>query len=398
MRSSVSSVSDELKLAFNLHKMPWPEDPAIQHAMLDRPFMFGDCPMDCLQGALNLARNAEDIVSAPLLPKVTCPVIAVGSGPSLAFHVDRLKQLQDRCIIVAALSAVRGLRAAGIEPHFTTPIERTEDVIDYVPDCGEIAFAGAPIVARSVCRAFRRHYYVPNRDGLSLWSSLPDDPSIYFGSSTGTLAVSLATHITTGPVYLVGHDLAYEAGRSHWENAQNAPVVIEGKIMGNNGKLLDTTWLWLRFVASLAEFAKSHGNVINTNISDKRGAKIDGALPGDLPEAGDWPIVGLPYGKRNPERLNRFKGLLRRLPHQVRHAIKTFAEAKTLDDLDIARAVPGPSGMMLAYVVGSVYVQQSYELSIGLINQAQAFDWTKTALLNVLGESRGVIDEMASYG
>ncbi len=75
-----------------------------------------------------------------------------------------------------------------------------------------------------------------------------------------------------------------------------------------------------------------------------------------------------------------------------------FTEAKTLEGLDIARAVPGPSGMMLAYVVGSVYVQQSYELSLGLINQEVAHDWTRTALLNVLGESRGVFEEMASYG
>ena len=399
--TTTKDLDPAIALNFKIHEMAWPDDPKLQHAMLDAPFKFGDCPMDCLQGILNLARNASTILRAPQFPLIpaTVPVIAIGSGPSLAFHVERLRQLQHKCLLIASLSAVRGLREAGIEPHVTTPLERTEDVMDWMPPCGDtMRFCGAPIVARPVLDCFREHYYQPDNNALSLWGSLPSDRVIYFGSSTGTLGISLACSITKGPIYLVGHDLAYDNGRSHWGPAQSAPVIHEGFAMGNNGEKLSSTWLWLRHLTMIEEFALQHGRMFNVNAVDKRGALIPNTHAGDLPDPASLPDFELPYSAPQPERLARWQSLAVQLPKSCRQAIRQFENAACHDDLDIARAVKGANGSLLSYLLASVYVQLSYETVTRVISEKNAFLWGKEALVNVLRGSLGVMDEIASHG
>lgn len=393
---------------FHLHEMAWPDDPVQQHAMLDAPFRFGDCPMDCLQAVLNLARNAQTILRAPQIPLVTdnTPVIAIGSGPSLAGHLDALRSLQDRCILIASLSAVKGLRDAGIEPHYAVPIERTEDVIDWTPaDCGpSLTFAGAPFVAKPVMDRFARHAYMPDANSLCAWSSLPDDIQMHYGSSTGTAAVSLACTITKGPVYLVGHDLAYEGDASHWAGAHSAPMTLEGTIPGNAGIDIPSTWMWRRYRAMIGELSRSHGMVINTNALAKRGALIEGSLPGTLPDPSSLRIMVTPPVTSTDKRLTAWMHRAVQLPRAARTAMRVFDAATSLDGLDIARAVPGPNGLLLAYVLGSIYVQLSYEIAPNLpggkaaITKPRAVSWCKHATMNVLHESMGVFEEVAEHG
>jgi hypothetical protein len=392
---------------FHLHEMDWPEDPNQQHAMLDAPFRFGDCPMDCLQAVLNLARNAETILRAPQVPLLTdtTPVIAIGSGPSLESHLDALRALQGKAILIASLSAVGGLRVAGIEPHYAVPIERTEDIIDWMPDCGpSLTFSGAPFVAKPVMDRFARHAYMPDANSLCAWSSLPDDLHMHYGSSTGTAAISMACTLTKGPVYLVGHDLAYDAGVSHWSGAKSAPMLEDGTVLGNNGEHLRSTWMWRRYRAMISELARCHGMVINTNALAKRGAAIDATMAGQLPDPASLPDLVRPALVSNERRLSLWKSRARQLPRSAHTAMRVFDSATDLDQLDIARAVPGPNGLLLAYILGSIYVQLSYEIAPNLpgkktaITKPIAIRWCKQATMNVLRESLGVFEEVAEHG
>ena len=84
--------------------------------------------------------------------------------------------------------------------------------------------------------------------------------------------------------------------------------------------------------------------------------------------------------------------------------MRVFDAATSLDGLDIARAVPGPNGLLLAYVLGSIYVQLSYEIAPNLpggkaaITKPRAVSWCKHATMNVLHESMGVFEEVADHG
>ncbi len=229
----------DLAEVLDLHQQELSADDRMRHAQLDRPFMFGDCPVDNLQGILNIARNAATLLRAPSLPNGTWPIIAVGSGPSVPKHLPAIKALQDRCIIIAAASALKPLQDYGIQAHLCSPLERTDDTLQYIAGSGQnTRFAGAPLVAPAMTRLFEKHNFIANMDSMYDWCALPTDRRIYFGSSTGTMAVSLAASMTTGPVYLVGHDLAFADGLSHWDASTSIHEKNEGMtIEGNNGQI-----------------------------------------------------------------------------------------------------------------------------------------------------------------
>ncbi len=408
---NVDTLPEAVAQNFHLHEMEWPEDEAQRHAMLDAPFRFGDCPMDNLQGVINLARNADVILKAPQVPMVPAgvPVIAIGSGPSLALHLADLRALQHKAVLIASISSVDGLRSCGIEPHYALPIERTEDVMDWMPQCGpSLIFAGAPYVAEKVMSCFQRHCYMPDVNSLCAWSSMPGDLQYFYGSSTGTAAVSMGANITKGPLYLVGHDLAYEgagaSAKSHWSGAKSAPMELEGSSMGNSGQFLSSTWLWRRYNAMISALAQAHGNIVNLNIANKRGAMIPHTIAGVLPDAATLPDYQIPVLPDQPQRLALWRQRAVQMPRHVRQAMRVFQGAKLMDDLDMAKAVPGPNGLLLAYVCGSIYAQMSYELQpnlpgkIAVAPRHIVIDWCRTALLNVLRESMGLFDEVARIG
>lgn len=371
--------------------------------------MFGDCPMDSLQGLLNIARNSKRLLCAPSLPKGSWPIISVGSGPSLARHLPALRELQHKCVIIASLTAVQGLRENGIQPHLATPTERTEDIIGYCPaDPGTCRFGGAYLVANSVLSRFSDCSYIPNLCSLSNWCTLPGENAVYYGSSTGTMSVGVATMMSTGPVYLVGHDLAMSDAGSHWNASTGTRDAHDGEtIEGNNGQRLPTHALWKRFAYLIGETARCHGNVVNVNALDGIGAKIAHALDGSLPDPASLPDLAIDWGQPNERRLRHWQRHAQRLPRDVRRAIKALEASKfrlvdiagdqRMDGLDVTRIVGGPNGFALNYILVGIYAQLSYQCRLKITSPDVAFAWGKSALLNVLRNGRPVFQEIADH-
>ncbi len=393
----------------DLHARELPEDDRDRHSCLDRPFLFGDCPVDNLQGILNIARNAEVLLRAPALPIGNWPIISVGSGPSLPKHLDAIRAVQDRCVIIASVSAVKGLQQAGIQAHLTTPTERTEDIPNYIPDHGQLTrFAGAPLVCRSVVDRFDHHHYQANMDRLYDWCSLPSDPRIYFGSSTGTMSVSMAARMTTGPVYLVGHDLAMGPDGSHWSASSGTRDATDGMtIEGNDGTMLPTHSLWKRFAFIIGDIARCHGNIINVNIADNIGAKILGTKAGCLPDPASLAKLSIDWGEPNEQRLKHWRKNARRMARDARRACIAIENAKfrevevggqkKLIDLDIANIVPGPNGLAFAYLLVGTYASFSYMARMKISHPKVVHAWAKSAICNVLHGSRNVFQEIEEH-
>ena len=411
MRCKLPATLDpELNIALSLHNIPMPDDPVVRNMMLDRPFQFGDCPTDNLQGMINIARNAATILRAPGLPRVDVPVIAIGSGPSLARHIPRIRELQDRCLLIASVSAIKGLKAEGITAHLSSPVERTEDVPQYMPDdCSGIRFAGAPLVCKRVLGRFSAYSYVANADPVYDWCSLPSDQRIYFGSSTGTMAVALGCQITTGTVYLAGHDLAHETKDSHWGLSQGIRVTTDGhQIMGNCGHMVPTNSLWHRFAVCLDEYARMHGKVVNLNAADGIGAKITHAIPGDLPTRDSLPPLAINWGAESTsDRFNHWRTHARHIDRDARKSVNYMRESKPIIRViggsrcllgtDLTKFIPGPNGKVFAYLMRGLYAQLSYQVRMRITSEIDAHHWAQHAIVNVLGNSRGVFEEIAAH-
>lgn len=373
-------------------------------ALVDRPAQFGDDCIDCLQGLLNIARNAKHLLGAPGLPRVDVPAICVGGGPSLGRHIEALKRLQHKCVIVCSQTSVKGLLANGITPHLATPMERGIEMCKYMPaDCGATAFAGAPLVNPGVCSAFKSHHYIGSLDALYEWTTLPGERRYYFGSSTGTTACSVATMLSR-KVYLIGHDLAYEEGNSHWADSQAErwdPKTSDlYQIEGHHGEHLTTTHIYKRLEDQLRAMAEAHGNVVNVNGHDGIFAKIRSTKAEPLPDPDTLPDFVFPVCEPVPERRKAWRRNAIKLPYSARKCMQFFQKAKdiTPESTHIFGANQGVNGQAIGYMLTSVFAQISYECRMRTIRPAVALDWLKTATTNVLRGSMDVFEEIADHG
>lgn len=381
-----------------------PQDEREAFAMQDRPFQFGDDVIDGMHGLLNIARNAQTILRAPCLPRCDhAPAIAVGSGPSVVRHLDALRKLSRKCLIVAAQTAAKGLMEAGVTVHLTTPMERPQCMVNHLPPViGDMAFAGAPLVHPDVMNRFRRHFYVPSGDVLYRWCSLPGEDKVFFGSSTGTTAVNVAAYCTAQKVYLVGHDLAYDDDRSHWDQSQ-ALVTDRAKtkatILGHNGERLATEHIWKRLCQQIADSTSLHSGLVNVNAYHKVGAQIPGLLAEPLPDPDRLPDFELPNPAPQPERLREWKRHARKMPMHARQLDRFFQNATdiTPEQTDILRAGLGPNAHAFSYLLVSVMVQMSYESRMGFLNPHQVLAWFKSATHNVLYNCRDFFEQVAQH-
>lgn len=369
-----------------------------------RPLELGDDVIDGLQGAFHLAHNAKYLLPAPMpceLPKLDCPAIAIAAGPSLNRHVDTLRRLQDRCLLVSCDSSVGGLLQHGVIPHVVTPHERLEEVktgyfpLDHYPGI----FCGNPAVHQGIPPVFQRHIYLPGTDLLYLWAEAPEDRLHWFGQSTGTLAVCAAMNLTTGPIYLVGHDLAYAGDRSHWNDVAKIVLLDEHdppfEVAGYSGPVKTQYW-WDVFRREIEGFARRHGNIVNTNAPDGIGAIIRNTLSGSLPRPEELPLLRLPeFPEPNSERLKIFRKKVFALPSDAKSLLAKLSSMQrpAQADMDLLVLCPGPNRPLFSYILRSVLGQFSMELRQR--RQSVVIDGMVEAMRNSIRGCMGIFEEMA---
>lgn len=369
--------------------------------LAERPADFGDDILDGMQGVFHVAQNAKWLLPSPLSKDIgftDVPAIAIGSGPSLSRHIPALRALQNKCLLIASNSALDGLMDAGITPHFATPMERDDIAVKLCKreSYPGVIFAGKGVVSPDITRRFNRHLFCPCTDILYTWAEAPQDALRFYGMSTGVMAVTLACQITTGPVYLAGHDLAYESGKSHWANASAvAPDTVEMEIEGHSGPVRSNAF-WNRIRGQLEFQAVQHGNVINLNTLDGIGAKVRHTLAGSLPQAADLPdLVFPPWPADDDTRINAFRAKLHRLPSDARGMLTKLSTLRpTVQDVSMENLCPGPNGEIMAYLLRSLYGQFSYETFTGRPISVVA-KATADALRNVISQLMPMFEEMS---
>ena len=312
----------------------------------DRPQAYGNDIVDSFTGLDNSAANARTLLPAPTIGEMTgffgtTPIIAIGAGPSLRRHVDTLRKLQDRCILVACDAVLHGLLDAGIDPHFITPLERVDAILPMLTRAGSsrAIYAGLPVCPREAINHFGPDRAISLYCGDRLYDWLCPEPGnrVNTGLSTGTLSVSVACALGTGSVYLVGHDLAKDANASHWDGAAyalndwaKAKVSVDRErpalsgyedrlIPGNDGGMVASIAWWDRFrfdITHEAEAMQRAGRTLyNVNAQDRIFARIDHTGSAPLPDPESLPVLApwrLPA--RNQGRYDAWAARARQLP------------------------------------------------------------------------------------
>jgi hypothetical protein len=333
--------------------------------LADRNTAYGNDIIDSFTGLLQSSQNARLLLPAPTIGEMharfgATPVISVAAGPSVKRRLERLKELQDRCIIVACDAALHGLLDAGIDPHFVTPLERLGNLAMFAR-AGEsrAIYAGLPVVHPDIVRRFPAERTIGVYAGDALYPWLVPDPGqrVNAGMSTGVLSVTVGSALSTGPVFLVGHDFGRDANGSHWEGARFAGDAWKNAkqrhdstklgssfyddrlIPGNDGEPVRSTAVWDNFRTDIAfegqQLRAAGRTLVNVNAHDRIFARIDHTEAGPLPDPASLPRLGRPtLPERNQARFDQWSARAKRLPEDG-HAFRRHL-ASLRADLGVA--------------------------------------------------------------
>lgn len=154
----------------------------------------------------------------------TQPVVVASGGPSLTKQLPLLKEIANKVIIIAAGSTIKSLLAAGIEPDYVVSIDGA--LINY-----DLHFKDLEVGKTKLITALSSHHKITEKyqNNLYVYGMAIEDtildyckeklyidiPIMLNGGSCAHTAMHIATYISSGPVALIGQDLAYTNNQSH---------------------------------------------------------------------------------------------------------------------------------------------------------------------------------------
>ncbi len=251
-------------------------------------------PLDSFHGFVNLCQQINEsntCMDANHLAGVFAgkPGILVGTGPSLESHYDRLREVQNDIVIVAADSALVPLLSHDIQPHFVCSMERDKIISAYYThdyDVSNTIMLYNPFVHADV-RALHQgpRMMMVSNSPILRWF-YPDAALHYPGTSVSHMGLSILHHMGCGSIYLLGHDLAFDrlTGHTHADDNPRGNVNdvddMDDKsiyLMGNNGEKIKSNLFWKSFLNFLVQQIQRYNiNCINV-IDQSAGASIQGA-------------------------------------------------------------------------------------------------------------------------
>lgn len=186
----------------------------------------------------NLGYLPEDRSLSILKNRFNLPVVIASGGPSLQKQLNLLKENREKCIVIAAGSTINALVAEEIEPDFLISIDGKEINIHHYKHLN--LKHSILIYSLQNLAAIREHY---NKSALYFLSSdmsgqkvqlerimNTEIPIIEGGGSVANFALTIARYISTGPIALIGQDLAYTNNQTHAKNHKWFKVIDENFI------------------------------------------------------------------------------------------------------------------------------------------------------------------------
>ncbi|MEY2365257.1 6-hydroxymethylpterin diphosphokinase MptE-like protein [Lysinibacillus capsici] len=152
-----------------------------------------------------------------------CPIIVISGGPSLKKQILKLKEIKEKIITIASGSTINSLLYHGIEPDYVVSIDGGIANYNHFKEIGNIK--------SQLIFGFSSHYKIqeifPNakyalldvgdsefQNYLNNVFSI-DVPLIAGGASVANFAFTVACYMTSGPIAIIGQDLAYTNNKSH---------------------------------------------------------------------------------------------------------------------------------------------------------------------------------------
>ena len=269
---------------------------------------IGNSHQDDITGLRNLLCNTIEFLKSPYLSSLKdkyagTAAIIVSNGPSLDKSIPLLRQIQGKCLMLCAESAIVPLAKNGIKPDIVCALERTKtnyffhfENQNHSPD---ITLFALGMVDPRIFHAFAGETMPIFRkgEGLNRWFNrhLGDGSELDSGASVAHLAVSAAIYLGADPIIFVGQDLCYgHSGATHSKDAvsmqekgkrvrdayHSLPTVY---VEGNEGQPVPTNQIWIKFRSIMESIISKHSEHRFFNATEG-GAIIQGTKRAKLSE------------------------------------------------------------------------------------------------------------------
>ena len=262
----------------------------------------GNAPHDSFIGVRHMLLNLETIARNPGIKDIFGrfsgrAALIVATGPSLDKNFHRLREIQDRAVIISVDASLKFLLKNGIRPHFVTCLERVPQTVPFFEGlagdaCRDTVQLAVPVVVPEVYDVYPGPKAIVYRSFSHFAWLRNDKGTLTTGHSSANLAFKVAEALGCDPIILVGQDLAYaEDGSTHssaayWGKTWD-PIRPERagsfRVRGNVQPWVLTNRTWnafrLCYVRDVADYA---GSVINAT---EGGAYIEGTSVMPLAEA-----------------------------------------------------------------------------------------------------------------
>jgi len=149
------------------------------------------------------------------------PVVCVAAGPSLEQTLPTLRQVQDRCLIIACDTALRPLINAGITPHLICagdPQEANHRHIAGLTSQVPSYLCAEPMTYPASLAEYGDRLFIASfRDRLMNWieQELGEMGQVLCWGSVATMVFDLARRVGGNPIIFLGQDLSFPGGRTY---------------------------------------------------------------------------------------------------------------------------------------------------------------------------------------
>ncbi|MFJ8064187.1 motility associated factor glycosyltransferase family protein [Psychrobacillus sp. NPDC096426] len=174
----------------------------------------------------NLFHVVEDESLVAIEKRYNRPIVIASGGPSLTKQIPLLKNVKNDIILIAAGSTVNTLLHYGIEADYIVSIDGSIANYNHFK---ETIFTNSKLIY-----SIRNHYQIREQFKTKAYAFIPSfEPGVYEhiekltnkqlptllgGASVANFALTIAQYISTGPIALIGQDLAYTDNKTHAEH------------------------------------------------------------------------------------------------------------------------------------------------------------------------------------
>lgn len=179
------------------------------------------------------AHNISEITG-----KLTCPVVVVSGGPSLTKQLPMLKTIKNKALVICAGSTINTLLKAKITPDIVVTVDGGIPNYNHFKnlEIDNVPIVYPLIVHKGIPSSHKGEqiiFNISDHTVINKWTNKllsKKIGTVQTGHSVANFSLDIACQLTSGPICLIGQDLAYTNNQTHAEGNQGFSKIDQEQI------------------------------------------------------------------------------------------------------------------------------------------------------------------------